>query len=135
MADPEVTVLTVERRDGRDADEDFTREIIMKVKTTASKKTRPPQTKKSKVKTKPAAPSRTKEKLTALGAAVRVLEETRQPMSCQELIAAMAAKGYWRSPSGKTPHATLSAAIKREIEVKQKESRFKKTAPGRFALA
>jgi hypothetical protein len=107
----------------------------MKAKTTASKTARPAQTKKAKPKKKPATQPRTKEKLSALGAAARVLGETRTPMSCQELIAAMAAKGYWRSPSGKTPHATLSAAIKREIEVKQKESRFKKTAPGRFALA
>jgi hypothetical protein len=45
----------------------------------------------------------------------------------------MAAKGYWSSPNGKTPEATLSSAIQREIATKGKESRFKKTAPGRFA--
>jgi hypothetical protein len=36
-----------------------------------------------------------------------VLRESGQPMSCSELIAQMAAKGYWSSPQGKTPAATL----------------------------
>src|SRR5450755_1773197 len=42
-------------------------------------------------------------KLSALDAAAKVLAETRTPMSCQELIGAMAGKGYWTSPGGKTP--------------------------------
>jgi hypothetical protein len=46
-------------------------------------------------------------KLSALAAAVQVLGETGQPMNCPELIAAMAAKGYWSSPHGRTPAATL----------------------------
>ena len=74
-------------------------------------------------------------KLSALDAAARVLGETRQAMSCAELIEAMAAKDYWSSPAGKTPQATLYAAIQREIVVKKGQSRFKKSAPGRFALA
>ena len=41
----------------------------------------------------------------------RVLGETGQSMSCPEMIGAMAAKGYWTSPGGKTPHATLYSAI------------------------
>ena len=32
-------------------------------------------------------------------------------MNCQEMIEAMAAKGYWKSPGGKTPAATLYSAI------------------------
>jgi hypothetical protein len=107
--------------------------MIMKAKTTASKSTKPTQAKPKKKK--PTEPSRTKEKLTALGAAALVLAETREPMSCPDLIAAMAAKGFWSSPTGKTPHATLSAAIQREIDVKKNQSRFKKAAPGRYALA
>ncbi len=51
------------------------------------------------------------------------------------LIAAMAAHGYWTSPTGKTPAATLSAALQREIVVKKDRARFQKTGPGRFALA
>ena len=31
----------------------------------------------------------------------------REPMNAKEMIEAMAAKGYWTSPGGKTPHATL----------------------------
>ena len=45
---------------------------------------------------------------------------------------AMAAKGYWTSPGGKTPHATLYSAMSREIKGKGKDSRFKKTDRGLF---
>ena len=74
-------------------------------------------------------------KLSALAAAVCVLGETKQPMSCPELIAAMADRGYWTSPNGRTPAATLSAAMQREIAVKKDQARFQKTGPGRFVLA
>jgi hypothetical protein len=47
----------------------------------------------------------------------------------------MAAHGYWTSPTGKTPAATLSAALQREIVVKKDQARFQKTGPGRYALA
>jgi hypothetical protein len=50
------------------------------------------------------------------------------------LIEAMAAKGYWTSPGGKTPEATLSAALGTEINKKGSSSRFAKPAPGKFAL-
>jgi hypothetical protein len=73
-------------------------------------------------------------KLSALDAAAKVLAETGTPMSCKELIAAMAARRYWTSPGGKTPDATLHAAILRETTVKGDKSRFIKAAPGRFAL-
>ena len=44
----------------------------------------------------------------------------------------MAAGGFWTSPKGKTPHATLYAAILREIQTRGKDARFKKTERGRF---
>ena len=72
-------------------------------------------------------------RLTALDAAARVLAESGQAMSCGELIAAMAAKGYWTSPAGKTPSATLYAAMAREIKVKGAEARFRKSERGKFA--
>jgi hypothetical protein len=72
-------------------------------------------------------------KYSALDAAVQVLRETGQPMSCPELIALMAAKGYWSSPKGKTPTSTLYAALMREVQLKGKAARFVKTGPGRFA--
>ena len=49
------------------------------------------------------------------------------------MIGAMAAKGYWTSPGGKTPAATLSSAILRELTTKGTSSRFQKTQPGKFA--
>jgi hypothetical protein len=73
--------------------------------------------------------------LSALAAAARVLTETALPMTCPELIAAMAAKGYWTSPAGKTPAATLSAAILREIHTKKDQARFRKSERGKFELA
>ncbi len=72
-------------------------------------------------------------KLSALDAAAQVLAETGQPMACKEMIEAMAQKGYWSSPGGKTPSSTLYSAITKEISTKGKESRFKKTDRGRFA--
>src|SRR5215472_8106563 len=73
-------------------------------------------------------------KLSALDAAARVLSESRQAMTCPELIAAMAARGYWASPAGRTPSATLHAALTREIKLRKDQSRFRKTERGKFAL-
>jgi len=74
-------------------------------------------------------------KLSALDAAARVLGESGQPMNCQEMIETMATKGYWTSPAGKTPGATLSSAILRELKMKGKDARFRKTERGKFTLA
>jgi hypothetical protein len=73
-------------------------------------------------------------KPSALDAAAKVLQEAGTPMTCQEMIAAMAAKGYWSSPVGKTPAATLYSAILREITTKGDTARFAKTERGKFAL-
>ena len=72
-------------------------------------------------------------KTSALDAALRVLEEAGQPMTCPEMIVQMAAKGYWTSPGGKTPAATLYSAILRETQTKGDASRFVKAARGKFA--
>ena len=81
----------------------------------------------------PATPPAAPHKYSALDAAALVLRENDRPMSCPELIAQMAAKGYWSSPKGKTPASTLYAALMREVQVKGDASRFVKTGPGRFA--
>jgi len=52
----------------------------------------------------------------------------------QQMIEAMTSKGYWTSPGGKTPHATLYSAILREL-AKGEASRFVKTERGRFVAA
>jgi hypothetical protein len=72
-------------------------------------------------------------KLSAIDAAAKVLAETGQPMTCKELIAAMADKQLWTSPGGKTPDATLYSAILREITTKGDAARFVKTDRGKFA--
>jgi len=74
-------------------------------------------------------------KLSALDAAARVLAEAGTFLTPKQMIGIMAVKGYWSSPGGKTPHATLYAAIAREIATKGPASRFHKAAPGRFAAA
>ena len=78
------------------------------------------------------APEAKPKKVSALSAAAAVLANATDPMTTKELIAAMAAAGTWTSPGGKTPEATLSAAIGREIVTKGDASRFRKTAPGRY---
>src|SRR5713226_5657930 len=89
------------------------------------------------VKTKAAQPAgdRGQPKLSALDAAAKILGETKQAMTCKELIEAMAAKGYWTSPAGKTPQATLYAALTREIQTKKEQARVRKSGRGTFALA
>jgi hypothetical protein len=61
--------------------------------------------------TEPAKPKRQRmapaaaegKKVRALDAAAKVLAEEGRPMSCKEMIGAMAQKGYWTSPGGQTP--------------------------------
>ncbi|MGD9856112.1 MAG: winged helix-turn-helix domain-containing protein [Planctomycetaceae bacterium] len=84
-------------------------------------------------KTKPKA-AKSDGKLSQLDAAVKVLTEAKEPMATKQMIEAMASKGYWTSPGGKTPAATLYSAILREIQSKGTDARFKKVDKGLFAL-
>ena len=86
--------------------------------------------KKPQNRTKDSAP-----KMSQLAAAAIVLGKAKEPMGCQAIVAEMTKRGLWVSPGGKTPAATLSAAINTEIKRKGEASRFAKTAPGRFTLA
>jgi HB1, ASXL, restriction endonuclease HTH domain len=86
---------------------------------------------KTKAPAKKAKPAKEK-KLSALDAAAKILGETSQPMTTNEMIEAMSKKGYWSSPNGQTPQATLYSAIIREIGKKGKESRFAKSERGKF---
>ncbi len=70
----------------------------------------------------------------ALDAASEVLKKADKPMRCRELIETMAERGLWTSPKGKTPHATLYAALLREIRNKGDASRFRRVDRGLFAL-
>jgi hypothetical protein len=93
------------------------------------------KTAKAKTAKQAKAPKTNGAKVSAIAAAANVLAGAKEPMNAKEMIEAMAAKRLWTSPGGKTPHATLAAAIIREIASKGKEARFKKVAPGRFAAA
>jgi hypothetical protein len=73
-------------------------------------------------------------RMSALAAAHKVLCEATEPLNVQQMIEAMTSKGYWTSPGGKTPHATLYSAILREL-AKGETSRFVKTERGRFVAA
>ena len=74
------------------------------------------------------------EAVSAIDAAAKVLTESSEPLNAKQMIEAMAAKGYWTSPGGKTPHATLYSAILREITAKGNDARFKKTERGHFTV-
>jgi hypothetical protein len=83
---------------------------------------------------KPRDPAKTK-KVSLLDAAAQVLAESTEPMNAKQMVEAVSAKGLWSSPKGKTPHATLYAAILRETGTKGAEARFRKTDRGLFAFA
>src|ERR1041384_141670 len=89
---------------------------------------------KPRAERKPAADAKPK-RISALDAAATVLQKSGQAMRSQEMIAAMAEKGLWTSPNGKPPHATLYAAILREIGTKAKDARFRKVERGKFEYA
>ncbi len=118
--------------------------MAAKKKTTTKKVTARKQAPSKKAPSKPAAGGKTTtgrkptasnapQKMSALDAAAKVLCESTQPLRCREMIELMGAQGYWKSPGGKTPEATLYAAITREINTKGQDARFKKTDRGLFA--
>ena len=72
-------------------------------------------------------------KMSCVAAALKVLGESTEPMNTKQMIEAMEAKGYWQSPGGKTPHATLYSAILRDL-TKGEESRFVKVERGLFTV-
>lgn len=76
---------------------------------------------------------RTDGKMSGLDAAAKVLAEAGEALGCKTIVERAMEKGYWKT-EGKTPQATVYAAILREIQKKGKEARFKKTERGKFAL-
>jgi hypothetical protein len=60
---------------------------------------------KTAKKTEPA------KKLSQMAAAERVLAEAGEPMNCKAMVEVMSVKGYWSSPGGKTPAATLYTVV------------------------
>ena len=86
----------------------------------------------TKATTKKAKSTKAK-RVSALDAAAQVLAKASKPMRAKELIASMAEQNLWKSPAGRTPHATLYAAMLRESRDKGTSSRFKRVDRGQFA--
>jgi len=110
-------------------------EIKDRIEVTASAAD-PAKSKGEKAPKTPKTPKPAKEKkpkrISALDAAAQVLAASDVPMRAKEMIAAMEAKKLWTSPGGKTPEATLYAAVIREIAAKGTAARFKKHERGVF---
>jgi hypothetical protein len=109
---------------------DTNRDIVPLKPKRSVKGTEGQEAKRASKKTEDDQPKR----LSALAAAHKVLCEATEPLNVQQMIEAMTSKGYWTSPGGKTPHATLYSAILREL-AKGETSRFVKTERGRFVAA
>ncbi len=77
---------------------------------------------------KPTKPKR----MSGLDLAAKVLAKAGEPLSAKAIAERAIAAG-WKT-TGKTPHATLYAAMIREIAKKGKEARFVKTDRGLFAV-
>jgi len=69
-----------------------------------------------------------------LDLAAEVLAKAKEPMDTKAIVEKVLATGRW-STKGKTPAATLYAAIIREIAKKGAGSRFRKEGRGQFVLA
>lgn len=76
-----------------------------------------------------------RQEMSALDAAAVVVARAKHPLTAAEIVARMAEKGLWASPTGKTPEATVSAAILREIFRKGPKSRFRKAGRGKYERA
>lgn len=72
--------------------------------------------------------------LSGLDAAAILLREASAPLNAQDLVGLMLERGLWKT-EGKTPAATIYAAMIREIRSKGSDSRFVKADRGRFAAA
>jgi len=80
-------------------------------------------------KPKAAKPSKDK-RPSGLDLAAKVLAASKEPLAAKAIAERAIAAG-WKT-SGATPHATLYAAIIREIAAKGKDARFQKTDRGLF---
>jgi len=69
-----------------------------------------------------------------VAAALQVLTFAKEPMSWHDLVEAMATKGSWTSPGGKTPANTLYSAFLRLIKTKGKVATVRKAGKGKFEI-
>ena len=108
--------------------------MATKKRTTKTSKQTPKSAKKSpkrQTKATTAKPA----KLSQMAAALKVLQQAKEPLTCKQMVEAIAKKGLWQSPGGKTPDQTLYASILRDIQKHGDASRFQKVDRGLFTLA
>ena len=91
-------------------------------------------------KAKATTPSKTKKaakpkRVSLLDAAATVLASAKEPMQAKAIVEQVVKRGLWKPGAGKTPHATLYAAMTREIAAKGKDARFRKVDRGQFTGA
>ena len=104
-----------------------------KANPVADKKKLHPKPKTDKpAQSKPKA-TKAERKPSGLDAAATVLAEAGEPLDTKTMVERMLAKDLWKT-DGKTPAATIYAAIIREIATKGSASRFRKTERGKFNL-
>ncbi|HEX7010762.1 MAG TPA: winged helix-turn-helix domain-containing protein [Phycisphaeraceae bacterium] len=80
-----------------------------------------------------AKPRRKRSGPSLIEAALQVLGERGEPMTCSQMIDAIFRKRLW-STTGKTPAQTLYSAIIRELQKKGDAARFRYVERGKFAL-
>ncbi len=79
----------------------------------------------------PGATGGKQERHSLLNLAAKALAESGQPLNCKEMAERVLATGLWKS-EGKTPAATLSSAILREMRTRGEAARFRKVERGKF---
>ncbi len=88
--------------------------------------------KKAVSKKAPAQKAKTSRKPSGLDLAAQVLAEAKEPLNAKTIAERTIAAGW--ETKGATPHATIYAAIIREIQNKGDASRFEKVDRGRFQI-
>ena len=74
--------------------------------------------------------------ISLLAAAVCVMKACDRPLGCKDIVAKAMETNIWQPRNGgKMPANTLHAAVNREIKLKGKDARFRKTERGKFELA
>ena len=107
-----------------------------RVRVTVPKDDAPAPKAKAPKQPKPKAPKPAPAKrVSLLDAAATVLADAKAPMQAKSIVETVVERGLWTPGAGKTPHATLYAAMTREIATKGKDARFRKVDRGQFAAA
>ena len=105
-----------------------------KGKPKASTKAKPAKTATRANDAKRGGKPKAKKRVGILDAAATILAKANGSMGCKAIVDTAIDSGVWKT-NGKTPAATLYAAMTREITKKGKDARFKKVDRGLFVAA